>query len=502
MIDESLLMPKLRSSSGRIPRDQLVRVSNLDSFAALLIFPIFTTDYIQHVQAFKTADMNGRLAEMNAQLLIDKSEAEKEILSLRQELFTYQARVRDAFMAKLMEQKENIITQRNELRSTLKKSILKPMDEVISILNEVGRDVVVFKSPDRLAIRPESSNEVVIQRSSFAQVRQFAGSPSSRKSFVSAAEVKENLKASGQIRARKLIISDNAPLTPLLELSTNSVTDILNVDEDDVQEAGGHEANGHNMDFTMSPMSEQFVPMKTSTERKKRSTRIEGRLSNRLSIFNFTPATPQASDDQETTLLSEHRTDLQDTTLSMAQQNIPQLEASFLDHSSFRERFGVDANGRSTEIAESTIDDTPPVTKHNLRTIRSSNFGDLTDSPQTIAHDLSPGTSAVGMSPSSTEQELTPEIRVKEKKGKRKTAEAKTGSKAKKSPVKSSRSQSAAKSLSSIVSDPNHSSMNSTAANDQTYDMDASTVKDRPRRARNEVSYKEPPLGKKLRRNF
>ena len=413
----------------------------------------------------------------------------------------HQATVKEAFMKKLHEEREKIVVHRNELSSMLKKRFLKPMDEVISLLQDLSGDVIVFQSPDRMCQRPESASEphvAIVRRSSFSQVRHLPGSPSSRRSGLSAAEVKENRKASGQIRPLKIITPEVIPLTPLLEMSANTTADLSIA-----------VAESHHMNVTFSPLSVDFSPKIASTERKsKRSVRTEKHASERLSIYDFSPATPRPSicGDPDTTLQADYQNDLHDTTLSAAHQNTSLLQQSFMDHSSFKERFGNGVVGRSTEISDSSIDDTPPAPMKNFRTIQSSCFGDLTDSPGTSAHDLtldlSQDLTIAGAGIQSPEPDSEPEVPVKGKGAKRKTPAVRGGSKAKKSPPKKSRSQSAAKSLSSTNSG-NGSTFNSTAVIDVTAAADQnSSLNDRPRRMRNEVSYKEPPLAGKLRRNF
>lgn len=187
-----------------------------------------------------------------------------------------------------------------------------------------------------------------------------------------------------------------------------------------------------------------------------------------------------------------------------------------MDHASFRERFGNGVNGRSTEISESSIDETPPVQRNNFRTIRSSCFGDLTDSPQTPSCSplMAGGESShapKGLHDSSHNVVISPpasacpepeerETPLKGKIGKRKRAAPKEPM-AKKSSVtvEKNMSQSGARTLSLSNSD-NYTTMNSTAVVDQAADTSTSS-RDRPRRARKEVSYKEPPLAGKLRRN-
>lgn len=444
------------------------------------------------MQANTIASNNIQLVEYNAILQQELRDVQQQKNDVTRELLTYQTVVQNTFVAKIHEKRDEIIQHRNHMSAILNVEALKPLDDVISILNDVTGDVLTFKSLDTSRISADSVVcDAPIQRPSFLRVPRLSAS---RKSSTVPANVKENIRISGKVRPRKIIPAVADPMPPLLEVSNISrVTDTgLNVSRLSVE-------------LLNSPVSMDFCPKQASTERKKSKKSSRVPPSDRMSIFNFEPATPTGShDDSEMdTTISAHHVDM-DATLS-APQDLSLLQASFMNHPSFREKFSVGVTGRSTEVPEeeSTIDQSATEGRNSHRTHRSTCYGELTDSSHSTTNGSFAGTSRVdspapGPSVDDISEVATPE---KASTSKRKTA-AKGGPKAKKkdaaSKTRGVRSQSSVQSLSSTKSD-NSTALNSTAADDRTVD---SFVDARPRRARKDVSYKEPTLAGKLRRDF
>jgi hypothetical protein len=460
-------------------------------------------------------EKNRQLVEINTALLTNLHHEAVDKIMLQEALTMYQASVTESFMNKLREKKEKLAHFRSQTGSFMKDSVLHPVDEMLSFLEESGPDAIEFRKPDLSIPSPNTTPETqnpaarpahVLRRSSLPQVRHFTGSPC-RKMGLSAAAVKENRKSVVHLRQRKVLNLDEPPLTPLLEISNTTRTSggAEGEDMDLTQRHSVLEMGSVNLDVTVGQTSFNFSPKTTSTERKSKRCPTRGTgTHSRLSIFEFNPATPRASDsdeqDADVTLQASTSHHNHEMTMSAKHHNLSMLQQSFLDHDSFREKFGEGVNGRSTEISGSSIDQTPPVTKKNARTIASSCFGDLTDSPR-VSGEVSDASSEASASPVPEPEPVVVPTASKYVSKRKKVVEEEKTKAQKSSPKKKKSERPASSSLSSSSNSENYTTMNVTnsVSNDS---VNLSIATDRVRRNRKVVSYKEPALSGKLRRDF
>ena len=432
------------------------------------------------MQAHTIAANNRELVEMNTYLLKMHREKENEMLSLqkqnlllKQQLAARRAVVSESFARQVQDGSEEVARLRACLSGVLTEDVLKPLDVAVGILRDAAKaDVIAF---------PSSSDQSRLSSATATNTTDSDACSLDDKKVLSASEVKENLRISGKFRPRKLISMGVAPLTPVTEMDNNhaDVDDASNAREDSSLPFD-HLIDSPTVRQSISLEPEQELIATTSlpiSGKKSRNSKSLRSCSHRLSIFDFSPSSLRGSDAGQTSTLGPESSTLHDvtsSTLSPSPMNATLLQASFLDHESFRMKFDVGINSRSTEISDSSLDETLSLNsnndKHCQRSIRSSCFGDLTFSPDATVRNQKKGRK---------------ENLVKKQKTLRTTE---------------------------TNGDVNEATRLSRASNsffDRTHeDADASTGaadcsdSKRPRRERKQVSYKEPSMNRKLRRNF
>ena len=150
------------------------------------MFLFDSADYIQHVDAQEIARKNTELVNANTLLCTALTESQKENQTLQKQLLLYQAAVNESFLTQMRVKRERITKLRDGMAEFIREDKLKDLDDVISMLSNMGSEVLTFRSPDRspavVAVGRTSDSPVrLLKRSSCIPLR--FGSPRNRPSL-------------------------------------------------------------------------------------------------------------------------------------------------------------------------------------------------------------------------------------------------------------------------------------------------------------------------------